>query len=648
MISKFRSLSKSPIAVVLFALIILSFAVFGISDVFTGGIVRDSVVQAGSRSINGAQFKSMFDNYRQQLAQQNQGQPVALDEAVANGLDRRMLENLAYQEALAALVTRIGLRPSDQQVVDEIEKSTAFFDRISGRFDRATYTQKLQEGGLTEAQFEALLRDDIAQSQLVSGLAAGLRPPRTYAATLGLFNREGRSLQWFAVDQTKVPVPTPPTEAELNAYIKSNAARFTKPETRQLTVVQFSAGQAAADVQIDPADVQKRFEFERDSLSTPELRTVIQIPAKDAATATAAAVRLRAGETPAAVAAALGVQPVTYTDAPKTAIADRQVADAAFAMQAGEVRAPVQGGLGLAVVKVDKITPGKIPTIEEVRPRIEEQVRRDAAIELVYGQVQKYEDARTGGANLADAAKAAGVTPFVLPVPITAEGATVTGQPVGAPPQLLQSAFALAEGGESEVENLAEGEYFAVRADKVIPPALGTLEEIGPAAAQVYMLEEFRKRMQAKADELAARVRKGEAVQTVAASIGAAVNREADLQRDVGDRPITADTVAAIFAAKPGETVVIGDERSGLVVAKIEGVVTGDVAELGRNVESQRLGLRSNVFNDMTAALRNAARDRVKPRIDYARARTALGLEPLPAEGEAAASNTVAPAPAAP
>ncbi len=646
MISKFRAFSKSPIAIVLFALLLVSFAVFGISDVFSGGVIRDSVVQAGSRSVSGAQFKSMFDNYRQQLAQQNQGQPVSQEEAVANGLDRRMIENLAYQESLAALVTRIGLRPSDQQVVDEIEKSTAFFDRITGRFDRATYQQKLQEGGLTEGQFEALLRDDIAQTQLVSGLAAGLRPPSTYAATLGLFNREGRNLQWFAVQPRMVEIPRPPTEAELLAFIKSNATRFTKPETRQFTVVQFSAGRAAADVQVNAADLQKRFEFERDSLSTPELRTLVVIPAKDAAAANAAAARLRAGEAPAAVAAAIGVQPVTYTDAPKTAISDRQVADAAFGMQAGEVRAPVQGGLGLAVVKVDKITPGKVPTLDEVRPRIEEQVRRDTAIEQVYAQVQKYEEARMGGSSLAEAAKTAGMTPMTIPVPLTAEGATVTGDRLNLPPQLLQVAFGLPQGGESEVENIAEGEYYALRVDKVIPSALAAIDEIRGPAEQVYVFEEMRKRMQAKADELAGRVRKGETVQAVAASVGAPVTSEPDLQRDATGKGITNNTVAAIFAAKPGETLVAPDEMAGMVVAKIQNVVTGDVVELARTVEAQRLGLRSNIFSDLGFAVRNAARDQIKPKIDYARGRTALGLDPLPAEADAAA-NTTGPAPAA-
>jgi len=637
MISNFRTFSKSPIAVVLFALIILSFAVFGISDVFSGAGGRDSVVRAGDRNISGVQFKQLFDNYRTQLSQQNNGQPVTLDEAVANGLDRRMVESLAYQESLAALVTRMGLRPSDQLVVEEIGKSTAFFDPISGRFDRATYQQQLAQSGLTEAQFESLLRDDIAQAQLVSGLAAGLTAPRTYAAALGIYNREGRDVRWFAVEPRMVAFPDPPTDEQLEAFISANAPRFTKPEMRQLTIVQFSAGQIAAAMPADEEDVQRRFEFERDSLSTPERRTVIQIPARDAAAAQDAAARLQRGDAAADVAGALGVEPVIYTDAPRTAIADRAVAEVAFAMAEGEVRAPVEGALGLAAVKVESVTPGRIAQLEDVRSRIEDQVRRDEAIEHVYDQVQRYEDARNTGSSLAEASEAVDAEPMSLPAAVTADGATLTGDDFGLPPQVLQAAFGLAEGGESEVENLAEGEYFAVRVDEVLPSTLATLDEVRGPAAQMFVFEELRTRMQTRADELAARIREGESVEQVARTIGAAVTHVPDLQRDPSGQQITAATVVEIFSATPGETIVTPDEQAGIVVARIDGVVNGDPAELARNVQAQRMALRSNLFGDIGFAIRNAARDAIQPRVDYARARTALGLEAQPATPPATA-----------
>lgn len=640
MISQFRSFSKSPFAVGLFVLLLISFAVFGISDVFRSGPIKDAVVQAGSRAVTAAQFKQMFDGYRKQLEQQNQGQPITVEDAVANGLDRRLIENLAYTESLAAQVTKMGLRPSDKQVVSEIAKIPAFFDQISGRFDRPTYQQRLQEAGLTEPTFEASLRDEIAQNQLISGLASGLTAPRTYGAMVALYNREGRNVDWFAVGPRSVQAPPKPDDATLNAYLKANAQRFTKPETRQITLLRFSASQIAPTVAINPADVQKRFEFERDTLSTVEKRTFVQIPAKDAATANQAAQRLRQGQDAATVARSLGVQPVVYTDAPKTAVADRKVADAAFSMKEGDI-APVQGAIGMAVVEIQKVTPGKVATLEEVRPRVEAEVRKDAATEKVYDLVQKYEDARSGGANMVEASKKVGLTPTPIPVPLTAQGMTLNNQQSGLPPDLLKTAFSLPQGGESDVQNAGEGEYYAIRVDRINPPAVVSLDEARPAITQLWTLEELRKRMQAKADELAARVRKGEPLATVAQAAGVAVSHSPELRRDFAG-PITANTVASIFNAKMGETVVAADDQAGVVVAKVLGVVPGPPLELARAAETQRQALRQSLFSDMGFAARNAARDAIKPRIDYARARTALGLEPEPA----AQTKGAAPAPA--
>jgi len=56
MLAGFRSFAKSPFAVVLFGLLIVSFAVFGISDVFRNPTGK-WVIAAGSRSMTPEDFK---------------------------------------------------------------------------------------------------------------------------------------------------------------------------------------------------------------------------------------------------------------------------------------------------------------------------------------------------------------------------------------------------------------------------------------------------------------------------------------------------------------------------------------------------------------------------------------------------------------
>ncbi len=364
----------------------------------------------------------------------------------------------------------MGIIPSDKLIVAEINKIPAFFDQVSGRFDKKAYQQKLGENGLTPAKFEGVMRDEIAQQHVGTGLVAGMRVPRAYTAMGAIYGMESRDIAYFPVEPTSVPQPALPTDAQLTAFMKENSAQLTRPEFRVLTVVRFSPQLVGASLPVDEAELKKRFDFRKDTLSTPETRTIVQIPAKDPAAAQQIGQRLAKGEAPAAVAKSLGVEVLTYDSKPKTAIADRKVADAAFRMLPGQM-APVPGDLGLAVVKVVSVTPGRAVTLDEVRPALEAEIRKDAAAEKVYALTQAYDDAHQGGSTLAESAQKAGV-PAVTIGPLTKNGRDQQGQPVqGLTQKLVETAFTLPAGGESEVEDAGGGEYFAVRVEK-IPAAL--------------------------------------------------------------------------------------------------------------------------------------------------------------------------------
>jgi peptidyl-prolyl cis-trans isomerase D len=632
MLALIRRFAKSPFAAVLMGLLVVSFAVFGISDVFRNGAIKDAVIQAGGRVVTAADYKRIFDLEKGQIEQQqNGGQPITNEEAVQAGLDRRVGEGMAASEAFAALVAKAGIRPSDAQVIEEIRKNPVFFDQISGRFDKVAYQNKLRENGLTEAKFESGLRDQISQSQFVSALGSGLAPPRALAAVLAAFKREGRSFSYFTIDPATAGPPPKPTDAQLEAYIKSEAARFTKPELRTLTIAYVLAGELAQSITPNPADIQKRFDFEKDTLSTPERRTIVQVPIKDAAMGAQVAARLRAGQDPAAVAKAIGVQPVVYTDTPKPAVSDRKIADAAFALKPGEVSGPVEGVLGMAVLKVTKVTPGHVATLEENRAKIEAEVKKDAATEKVYALVQKFDDARSAGATLAEAGKKAGVTVLSFPVPITAEGRSLIGVDSKLPPKLVAQAFQLPLSGESDMADYGNGAYFAARVEKIEPPALAKLDEVRGAATQYYMMLDIQKRLKARAEQLAAEIKKGKTLEAAAAEVGAGIGHGMDVHRDVQGEAFSRDLLGQVFGGKKGDILVAEAPKLGYVVARIENISTGGAPEMINAIALERASLRNAIFTDMGAAAQEAARIAIKPVVDYKKAHAALGVEDAPA-----------------
>lgn len=633
MLSSIRAFAKSPAAAVLIALLIASFAVFGIRDVFKGKVAGDNVITAGTRSISPGDFKREFEGYKSRIEQQ-MGQQIPTEAAVANGLDRRVLEGLAGREAFAEIVRKMGIRPSDKLVAGEIDKMPAFFDQVSGKFDRKSYQQKLAENGLTPARFDQILRDEIAQQQVGAGLAAGMRVPRAYTALAAIFALESRDIGYFPVEPTGVPQPAPPTDTQLAAFMKENAASLTRPEFRVLTVVRFSPQLVAAAIPVDEAELKKRFDFRKDTLSTPETRTIVQIPAKDPAAAQQIGQRLAKGEAPAAVAKAVGVEAITYENKPQTAIADRKIAAAAFRMLPGQM-APVPGDLGLAVVKVVSATPGRAVTLEEVRPALEAEIRKDAAAEKVYALTQAYDDAHQGGATLADSATKAGV-PAVTIGPLTKTGRDLQGQPVqGLTQKLVETAFSLPAGGESEVEDAGGGEYYAVRVEKIVPPSMPPMAEIRPQLIRVWTMRELARRMQARAEELAARVKKGESLDAVAASAGVGVTRAPGISRqNAAQTPsMSQDILGKAFTSKPGDVFTAENSHFGFVVGKLEAVHSGEGPTLARMAEEMRPQMSVALYGELADTARFAARRKVKVTIDANRARTALGLEPLEAKG---------------
>ena len=627
MLAVIRAFAKSWVAAVLIGLLIISFAVFGVGDVFKTRVANE-IVQAGDRVITPAEFRAQWDRAKQGVEQQS-GQQISNEVAVANRLDVRLIEMLADQESVAALLERIGIRPADALVTQQIQQIPSFFDPISGRFDKRLYQEALGRANLTPARFERSVRDDIAQAHLASGLVDGLRPPRAYAALAVVFAQEARDVAMFSVGPAAVEPPSPPTDAQLTEFMKANAERLMRPEFRILSVVRFSSAQVAGQVKVSEADIRKQFDFRKDSLNRPETRSLVQVPARDANLARTLADRLGKGEDPAAVARSAGVEPVLYADKPRTAVVDAKVAAAAFGMANGEVRV-VQGDLGLAVVKVTGVTPGRVVTLEEVRPMLEAEARKTAAAEKVYELSQAYDDAHAGGANLDEAAAKAGV-PVVTLGPVAEQGFGQNGQPVqGLSARLVQTAFRLPEGGESQIEDEGEGESFVVRVDKIIPRALPPLAEVRQPLVRAWMSQEMVKRLRAKADTLAGRVRKGEDIGAVAASIGARPERLAGLTRQGAGQGggLSQEGFAQAFNAGTGGVFVAQSPAAfALMVGRVERISPPAVEGNARAVEDIRPQLGMTLFEEVGGQLPRYARSVLKVRTSPELARQTLGVE---------------------
>jgi peptidyl-prolyl cis-trans isomerase D len=210
----------------------------------------------------------------------------------------------------------------------------------------------------------------------------------------------------------------------------------------------------------------------------------------------------------------------------------------------------------------------------------------------------------------------------------------------------VETAWALPAGGESEVEDAGNGEYFAVRVEKIIPPAMPPLAEIKPKLVQVWMQRELAKAMEARAQSFADQVKKGESLDAAAKAAGATVTRVPAIdRRSAGQNPmLSQDMLGKVFTSRPGDVFTAQNSHFGYVVGKLETIHSGDTATIARTADDLRPQMTQAFYREIGESAHIYARTKVKVTIDTNRARQAIGLEPIGPKAASASRAATKPA----
>lgn len=643
MITLFRNFAKSKWAIGLLVVLALSLLITGAQmDVFSGLGTRH-VISAGERSVDPVQFRSDMDRVRSNI-QEQAGRPVTIDEIVAENLHVRYLEEQTQRLGFMTWAWNAGIRPGKELVIKQIREIPAFFNQVTGQFSQDQYEQALAAQNVTPEMIERDFRDQYVQTHYGAAIYAGARMPRIYGALLAGQALETRDGRWFNVTQAMAGTAAAPTDAQLTAFLNENAAQLRRPEFRIASVVLFNDAPNASPAAIPEARILERFEFRKAALSQPATRTftTLTVPTRQAAQAITTA--LRGGQTPAQAGAAANVQPATSTDVPQTAVPDPAVGAAVFALAPGAVSEPIQGRVGFTVAQVTAITPAAPATLESAREAIVQELREEDAKAGVYARVEAYEKARGEGQTLTAAAQAVGARIVQLP-PVTQDGRLPDGQPMNAPPQILEQTYALTRGAESEVIDAGQGQYFALRLDEVTPAALPALADVRGPLAQEWTNRENARLLAAKAEELAGQVRGGQDIAAVATAAGASlINRTGVGQNPQIQQELGQGVLQGLFGQGKGQVFSAPGPNATFVIGRVDAIRPASAVLAAPIAEQVRGRMGQEWVTEAVQASINAAAVRAKAKNDPALAREALGLDPLPEAGAAATPATPAPA----
>ena len=560
-----RRKKKSNVAVwVVLGLLVLAMGGFGVSG-FGGSLA--TVATVGDRDITVQEYADALQAEQARVGEQF-GQRLTMQQMQALGLDRAVMERLLAGAALAEETDRVGLSIGDGEVARRVRENPAFAG-VAGGFDREGYAFALRQAGLSERDYEAQVREEIARELLQAAVVGGTQAPDAFVDTLTAYVGETRDVTLTPVTVADLEGgPAAPTEADLQTFYDENPDTFEVPELRAITYAWITPDQIVDDIEIDEAQLRQVYDERIDQYRQPARVLAERLAFSDLEAAEAARAQIEAGET--TFDALVEARGLTLDDVDQGEIArgdvDAAVGDALFALSEPGIAGPVETSLGPALFRVNAVLNATETPFEEVRDDLAAEVGLAAARRAIDGDREMIDDMLAGGATLEEVAEA---TPMTLGSLRWDAGSEDQGTDIAAYAEFRETARLLQEGDFPELETLSDGGLFALRLDEIVPATVPPLADVQGEVEAAWRADALTRQLTERAAALAA---SAEAAPVAPAETIAGLARDATLE---GTPPAL---VAEIFAADEGASVAVAGDDQRAYVVTVDAVTVPDPA----------------------------------------------------------------------
>jgi peptidyl-prolyl cis-trans isomerase D len=616
---------------VVLGLIAISFGIWGIGDIFRG-FGQSTLAKVGGTEIRIETFRQLYQDRLQQLGRQF-NRPILPDQARALGLDRQFLNQMIADTAIDERTRSLRLGMSDAEIARKVTEMPVF-KGINGQFDRARFEAAIRNAGYNEQRFLAEQRRNILRDQLVGTISDQTVAPRTALEVFNRFQNEERTIEYVLLGKAQAgDIPEPSPEA-LAKYFEERKVVFRAPETRKVTIVTLKPEDIVSRIEVSEEDLKKAYASRKARFETPERRKLKQIVFPNMDEAKAASEKLASGTTFEDLATERGLKDtdIDLGTVTKTAVVDREVGNAAFALKDGEVSKPIEGRFGIAIVKVAGVEPATTKAFEQVSADLKRELATERAKNEMTTVQEKIEDERLGGAPLADAAKKFGLTPRVIES-IDRTGKDAAGKPVADLPEgtdLLSAIFSSEVHGEQEPLKLANNAgYVWYDVDSIAPSRERKLDEVKDEVLARWREDELANVLRTKATELVDKIKAGTSFADAAKAADLKVEWRPGIKRGNTPPGLSAAAVTEIFRTpKDGTSTVEGATPGERIVFRVTEIKVPPLDPEAADAKRVDEALRQRNAEDVIAQYIAKLQDEVGVSINYNALSQASGNSP--------------------
>lgn len=518
MISFFRRFINSRLGIIVtfafLAIIAVAFAVSDITGLSSGTPAAGgtSVARVGKAEVGLEELKRRVQDDVQNLRQRQPTLDVV--QYVNAGGFESTLERLINATALAQFGAKVGMVVSKRAVDGEIA-SVPDLQGLDGKFSQSKYELLLSQRRITDAQIRADIARSTLGQHLTSPTEGAGQVPINLAAPYAALLLEKRAGVIGFVPTNAIGPGDKPTDAEITAYYKRNAARYTIPERRVIRYAVITPDLVKASATPTEAEIGAAYKAQAARFAASETRTLSQVVIGDKAGADALAAKIKGGTAIDAAARAVGLDAATLTKLDKKAYATQttpEIANAVFAGARGSIIGPVKAPLGWAIVRVDSVEQIAAKSLDQARADLTKELAAQKLSAALTSLRDKIDDAIADNATFAEIVGDNKLQAKTT-APIIADGRDPENSTIAADPKLAQivkAGFAAEPGDDPQLAPVDQDGSFAVVAlDRVVPSAPPALATISSLVIRDFAINRALKKARTIAVDIVAKANKG-------------------------------------------------------------------------------------------------------------------------------------------
>lgn len=520
MLEKIREGSQGVVAQVILGVVILTFAVSGVSSYFNRS-ADQSVAVVNGEEISRGSFEQAFQSERARQEQQFgemfaqlAANPEYMNKLRESVLDRLIDDTLIKQQALKLDIT-IG----DQFLMDSIRKMPEF--QVDGVFNNERYLALLRQNNFTANQFRDLLREQYTRMQLSAGVATSEFALPSELKFLMSLQQQTRDFNYALVKAADQASKVEVTDEKLNTWYSVNQQRYATPEQVSLQYVMLKGADLAKDIKVEEKDIENYYNANLARYQGEERRRVSHILLESTEEnldiynkAADLLKQLQNGADFAQVAKANSADTVSAENGGDLDYITKGVMEAEFEAAAfglaktGDLSGVVKTSFGYHIIKLTDIEAATVKPLAEVKEQIVAAVQKEKASEkLAELQLKLAEVSYEIADSLDDAAKAVGAT--VQTTELFSQDNVPAEINFPALTSLVFSEDFINSQVNSDVVEVAAEQLVVARLVKHEPPKTRTFDEVKAEVQAAYIAEQSAELAKTKAEQLAAEITAG-------------------------------------------------------------------------------------------------------------------------------------------